>query len=255
MIDNDSGARFFLGKPYRFNDICSVFPPTINDVCTDEFPQYKAMLTLSQEDLEDIFQKEVENDPSFEVPTPFDFFLGNCYHSKDYRKMAYKTFRFFCHEKIEILFDLKTIVMGDLEKQVEIARSTDDLRDNLRMITEDDFFEFQNLIRQACGEKPAAPPDPDEDPRIKRIKAKGRYRDKIAAKKNGTSLETLLSSICCMGLGLTPLNIGEISYAAAIKLVDRYQAKEKYELDVSSLLAGADSKTVKPKYWIRNDSD
>ena len=35
-----------------------------------------------------------------------------------------------------------------------------------------------------------------------------------------------------------------------------YQEKEKYQLDVDSLLAGADSKKVKPKYWVNNfDND
>jgi hypothetical protein len=34
-----------------------------------------------------------------------------------------------------------------------------------------------------------------------------------------------------------------------------YQEQEKYRLDIESLLAGADSKKVKPKYWIRNLED
>jgi hypothetical protein len=55
-----------------------------------------------------------------------------------------------------------------------------------------------------------------------------------------------------MGLGITPLNIGEMSYASMGELVRTYQEKEKYDLDVRSLLAGADSKKIKPKYWIRN---
>ena len=47
------------------------------------------------------------------------------------------------------------------------------------------------------------------------MKAKARYRDKIKAKKgNGLDLGTTLVSICCMGIGLTPLNIGKISYAS-----------------------------------------
>ena len=52
---------------------------------------------------------------------------------------------------------------------------------------------------------------------IARIKAKARERDRIKAKqqsKNGISLETTLTAICCMGIGITPLNIGEMSYAA-----------------------------------------
>jgi len=60
----------------------------------------------------------------------------------------------------------------------------------------------------------------------------------------------MLVAICCMGIGITPLNIGELSYSAAQSIFSMYQGKEKYELDTSCLLAGADSKKIKPKYWI-----
>lgn len=106
------------------------------------------------------------------------------------------------------------------------------------------------------GEKKIAPPVENEDPRIKKMKAKARYRDKIKAKRGGgLSFSSILISICCMGLGINPLNIGEISYAAIPALMRYYQEKEKYETDIKSLLAGADSKKVKPIYWIRDIND
>jgi hypothetical protein len=49
------------------------------------------------------------------------------------------------------------------------------------------------------------------------MKAKARRRDRIKAKQKGSggiSIQTCLVAICCMGIGLTPLNIGEMSYAA-----------------------------------------
>lgn len=55
-----------------------------------------------------------------------------------------------------------------------------------------------------------------------------------------------------MGIGLNPLNIGEISYAAVGALMERYQAKEKYDIDIRSLLAGAKANKVNPVYWIKN---
>jgi hypothetical protein len=55
-----------------------------------------------------------------------------------------------------------------------------------------------------------------------------------------------------MGIGLTPLNIGEISYAAVGAIIERYQMKEKYEVDIDSLLAGAKPGKVNPVYWIKN---
>jgi len=34
-----------------------------------------------------------------------------------------------------------------------------------------------------------------------------------------------------------------------------YQEKNKYEIDIESLMNGADSKKVKPQSWIRNIED
>jgi hypothetical protein len=75
------------------------------------------------------------------------------------------------------------------------------------------------------GDKPAKPPEPpnpNEDPRVTEIKRRARERDRIKARqnsKNGISLNTCLASICCMGIGLTPLNIGEMSYCAVGQLM------------------------------------
>jgi hypothetical protein len=64
-----------------------------------------------------------------------------------------------------------------------------------------------------------------------------------------------MTAICCMGIGITPLNIGEMSYASVGELMKVMQDKEKYDIDIRSLLAGADSKKIKPKYWIMNNSN
>jgi hypothetical protein len=125
-------------------------------------------------------------------------------------------------------------------------------------LSEEDFFDFQNCVREVIGVKKIVPepsPDPNEDPRITEIKRRARERDRIKAKqgnKNGLSFSTCLVAICCMGIGITPLNIGELSYASIGPIMNMMQEKEKYDIDVRSLLAGADSKKIKPKYWIRN---
>jgi hypothetical protein len=56
------------------------------------------------------------------------------------------------------------------------------------------------------------------------MKAKARYRDRIKAKQGGgITLEDSLTSICCMGIGINPLNIREMSYAAMNKLMSKFQ--------------------------------
>ena len=240
----------FLGEPSWFKNICQIYPPKVKDVVTNQdFSNFQTILLISAEEIEDLF---VENKQEMDTyPTPLEFLLANCYNNKNYEELTKKAFMFFIREEITILYDLKAIWIGSTSELSNINNLH-----QLRLLNEDNFLDFQNSIRIALGDKPKEPPDPDEDPRVKRIKAKARYRDRVKAKQGkGIGFSTSLTSICCMGIGITPLNVGELSYAAVSELIRRYQEKEKYETDISSLLAGADSKKVKPKYWIRNLED
>jgi len=236
---------FFLGYPSEFKEVCLIYPPKVKDVaCCKNFQLLARALTLSQEEIEDEYRRanlDINN-----LPNPFEYLLANAYNSLQFRKLVEDAFLLFTKEKVIFLFDKKLLAVGDLSD----VKSVDDLR----MISEEDFLGFQNMIREAIGAKPVEPPNPNEHPRIREMKAKARYRDYIKAKQNkgGLNFQSTLASISCMGMGLNPLNIGELSYAAIPVLIGTYQQKEKYELDVDSLLAGADSKKVHPVYWIKN---
>lgn len=246
MID----AKFFLCEPKSYEGKCYVYPPKVREMITDDhFSFYRKILTISQEEVEDIYvEKKIEGN----FPTPFEYLFINAYNSKEVEALTKKAFEFFLHEPVNFVYEEKKIVIGDLAQILKGAQSMKDFR----IIEEQDFFGLQNLIRESLGEKTIDPPNPGEHPQVKKMKAKARYRDKIKAKqKDGLGLTAFLASICCMKIGLNPLNIGEISYAAAQLLLRYYQEQEKYETDIRSLLAGASSKKIKPKYWIRNIED
>lgn len=250
MID----SAVFLGTPLNFKNKFNIYPPKVKDVTTNEsYAQFVKVLTISQEDIQDEFPKKKEEEQRT-IPTPFEFLLINSYHSPQFLNVAKQAFQFFIHEDINFFYEQKMIVVGNLEKVVTEIKSIEDLV----TISEEEYFDFQNLIRQACGDKPIKPPEPpnpNEDPRITEMKAKARRRDRLKAKQKGSggiSIQTCLVAICCMGIGLTPLNIGEMSYAAIGSIMKMSQEKEKYDIDIRSLLAGVDSKKIKPKYWIRN---
>lgn len=239
----------FLALPIRKKNY-SVYPPTLNDSLNNpNFTQWEGLFTTSQEELEDSIH---EHNPSYDgpIPTPWFFLLGSAYEDKEFENTIREAFRFFLHEEITILYENQVIVLGNLEEELTKVSSAEELR----IIDEEEFFNLQNTVRTSLGIAPVEKPDPDESPRIKRMKAKARLRDRVKAKKGmGLSLGDSLVSICCMGIGLTPLNIGEISYAALGKIIDRYQKKEAYETDIQSILAGADAKKIHPKYWITNE--
>ena len=247
-----SKELYFICQPNEFKPGIKIYPPTVKDVITNErYGHYGRLLTYSQEEVEDEFveAKKVLD----KYPTPFEFLLNNSYHNEQYRQLCIEAFEFFIHQKVTFLYEQKVILIGEIGEVLKHAETTDDLI----LLTEEEFFDFQNAIRECIGKKTAEPYDPNEHPKVKEMKRKARYRDKVKAKnaakgKDGITLFTTLVSICCMGLGITPLNIGEMSYVALESILRKYQEKEKYQLDIDSLLAGADSKKVKPKYWIRN---
>lgn len=249
----------FLGLPREFQHKFLIYPPTIKEVVgTENFNQYRALLTLSQEELEDTFIKDNRkkgfNDyDKFKVPTPFEYLLANSYHSKEVEQVAKDAFYFFTRQEVTFLYEKGLIVVGNLAE--ELKRVNNNLKD-LVFISEDEYFDFQNEIRVSLGENKIEKPNPNENPKVRRMKALARYRDKVKAKQGGgIDLFTTLNAICCMGIGITPLNIGELSYASIYSLLHTYQEKEKYEIDIRSIQAGADSKKVKPKYWIRKLND
>lgn len=243
MID----TGFFLGYPKDFKGKCKIYPPKVKDIIDNKFNTYRELLTLSQEDIEDLYNENKISVDKF--PTVIEYLLGNAYKDKDFEQILRDSFSFFIKDDVAFLYEEKKILIGNLEEQLKKVKKIEDLV----IMDEDEFFDFQNIIRDSIGLKRVEKPNLKEHPRIRAMKAKARYRDRIKAKTGkGISFSTVLSSICCMGIGITPLNIGELSYCAVSELLSRSREKSKYELDIKSLLAGADSKKVKPKDWIRN---
>ena len=240
--------KTLLKLPSNFKNICKIYPPSVNQIIEeDKFSIYQKMLTISQEEIEDEYVEEGRD--LKELLNPFEYILNNAYNNKTFEALLREAFDFFIKEPVYFFYEQKIIVIGDIEKELKNIKSVE----QLRILKEDDYFDFQNLVRLALGNEQVSRPDPTEDPRVKRIKAKARYRDKIKAKQGkGLQLSSTLISICCMNVGLNLLNIGEISYASLQPLIRYYQEKEKYEIDIDSLLAGADKKKIKPKYWVRN---
>ena len=245
-------VKTFLRLPVEFKRGIFIYPPSVKEVVSEaNFNIYYKLLSITQDEIDEQFKNEKDTKRN---PTPFEYLFTNSYSKKDFFSLLQKAFIFFLREPVTLLYEEKIIIIGDLKEEVSKINDISELR----ILREEEYFNFQNAIRDSLGFKPAEPPiviDPNEDPRIIRMKLKAKERDRIKNKqgtKDGLTLGSCLTAICCMGIGLTPLNIGDISYASVEALMATAQEKERYETDIKSLLAGADPKKVKPKYWIRN---
>ena len=215
-------------------------------MCGDaDFTFCQTLFTITQEELEDAYVNE--NVP--QIPTPFQYLLMNYHQDEGAQSKILYGFKKIIGEPVTIVPELEVIIIGKSEDELD---PNVDL-DNPRTIDKNNFFDFQNMVRTSLGTAPVEKPEEDLDPRIISYKAKVRASERLLAKKkNGTNFGTLLAAICCMGIGLTPLNIGEISYACVPWIIGMSQQKEEYDIDIRALLAGADKKKVKPKYWIKD---
>ena len=247
MID----SNFFLGYHNQYENICKVYPPKIKDILNEKnYPVYKKLLLSSQEDIEDEYT-EMEL-PLDDAPTPLGYLFVMSATDARIKQIILDAFQFFIKEPVTMLPDQQMIVIGDLTETLKSIKSVEELR----ILKEDNYFKFEQMLRRAIGQKEIEPYDPNLHPKVKYFKAKARLRDRVkATSKDALTLGSTLAAICCMDLNLNPLNIGELRQAAVSVLIRYYQEKQKYDIDIRSLLAGADSKKIKPQNWIRNIED
>ena len=106
-----SKESFFIGAPIAFKPGINIYPPKVSQVVdNDLFTIFSRLLTYSQEEVEDEFleaNKQLET-----YPSPIEFMLNNCYHSKKYEHNWKKAFYFFIHEEVTFLYDQKLIIIG-----------------------------------------------------------------------------------------------------------------------------------------------
>ena len=241
--------RILMGFPLPFGRICEVYPPTLNDVLGKRnFPLYSRLLTLSQEDIwDDLAEKEGEIPKG--APTPFSRLMEGARNSKELKNRIEEAFEFFCKESVQVRTDGEIIVFTDGIEEIKTI-------EQIRVITEENYFSFQNLIREVTGKEHLEAPVEDEHPRVALIKAKARARDRLIEKKgnqSSISLSEMLVALSCMNVGFTLLKEhGEMSYLAILELFKTAQRRERYQNDMLLISGGADAKKIRPKDWVRN---
>ena len=126
-----------------------------------------------------------------------------------------------------------------------------------KVITKENFGEIGTALRLFNKMRVKEPPPENETPMQKKFRLKREERDRVKekqAQKQGEALTfaDVMSSICVMNTGVTALNIGQYTIYQIKDLLERAQAKEAYHTELDMLMAGADSKKIKPKHYVRN---
>lgn len=244
-------TKAFAGLPYLFGGekepICLIQPLTIGDKIKlgDKYQYYLQLITISEDELEDIAEKIIDpvEKQDFEKLRPFEYLMIMAQFNDTFfmdLKLAFST---FLKDEILIIPQAQQIVLGKIEQG--------------RIIDKRNFKAFQQIIRlQNRLDIPEEIPI-NEDRMHKKFRLRRKALKKAKAKQqtkdeNTPELSDLIASVCVLGIGITWENVMKMPIYTFYELFSRYQKKEKYDLDVRSLLAGADSKKIKLKYWIQS---
>jgi hypothetical protein len=137
----------FIGEPLLFKNRLKIFPPKVREVVTNPlYNTFLHILTISQEDIRDELKNKLQKGEK--APTPLEFLLNNCFHDEGFKTITEKAFEFIVHEPVHFLYENKKLVIGEIYDDLVIEKTED-----LTIITEDNFFDFQNAIREVCGER------------------------------------------------------------------------------------------------------
>ena len=242
-------SKAFFNYPYAFSSICLIYPLTIGQIMGSvgmlNYSSYLSILTMDEFDIaENAKRKGITIDPT--TINTFHFIIDSAKQNYSFLLEVKNAFRTFVGEEITILFDEYIIVIGDLEEK--------------RFITSENFGDFQNIVRVQNKKTVKEDPPPDESPIRRKFRLKAEYRDAVKRNQksndpNAPDFLALISSFCCYKDGITPEELKNYSFFAFKEEFERHQLREKYSIDVKSILAGADPKKVKPEPWIKKISN
>lgn len=263
-------SKFVLGYPYRYDNKINIYPVLVKDlVGNDNYSRMLKVFTISQEELDEQRLKSLDPDyvnlttseqinlikeiRSGEQITPFRYLLGNASANEEFKEIVLDSFYFFTRQKVYLMPEEEKILLTDVSAEILQVTSIEDLP-VVKWIDENEFFDFQNIIRLAAGEEPIEPSDLTEDPRVYRMKLLQRERDRVKHKKaKGASLSTSLLALSIFSAGVTPFNVGELPYAAVTKLLRLQQQKELYDGQIIGHYSGIFSgKQKNNENWIRD---
>lgn len=239
----------FIGAPILFDNICLIKPTTVGQriIQPELYSKSLSLLCISDEDIEDILIEKVGAEAQYlSKISPFEYLMLSAEVNETFLIELKKAFCTFIQEEIFIVPKAKKVFIGKIQ---------DD-----KYLDEQNFPRFQEILRiQNHLDCPEEIPE-NEDPmhkkfRLRRKMVKQAKQKQNSKDENAPTFLDLMTSLCVMNIGVTWNNIKDLPIFTFYELLSRNQIKEKYDLDVKSLLAGADSKKIKLKYWISHKED
>lgn len=229
--------------------ICKIHPFTIRDIKDIGgelvFNSYLSALTINQDRLLQGEEDNTKNNQETDIP---DFHLAHyiCNADEDFRNTYLKAMSFVLKESVGIC-DLGFYI-GETHEY--------------RIINHENYDEFVHIVKlQNCIEKvdnKSNQDNPANDKAKELLEKRKKLREKLNKIKNKDSdgegepltLADLVSILCANGNNINIFNVWDLSFYAFNDQFNRMKMLDDYQVNVRSILAGADPKEIELKHWM-----
>lgn len=224
--------------------ICKVYPGMMDEMLemgSDEYSKRLNLLLLTTPDIEKLIAEKGSDPDKFGDLHPLVYLLRSAATSDMFLLELEAAFSTFIKEDILLLPKINAVLVGPMTEK--------------RLITKDNYEDFQTILRLQNRKEVPEPPPENESPQAKKMRLLREKRDAVKRKqqqKNGAvqDLADLLEIAEVFGIDYKNKSI-----YAFYGLIQRHQLREKWTQDIQMLCAGADSKKIKAKYWGENPKD
>lgn len=231
-------AQAFTGVPSTLDGVCQIRPLTMKEILTMGDFEYRTrlgLLLLTEVEIANIIKDKTKKDVEVDEIKILPYLLQSTTMDDNFLVELQTAFSTFITEDILLLPKINCILVGPPEQR--------------RLITPDNYADFQEILRIQNQREVAEKPPENESAIARKFRLKREQRDAIKRKqqqKTGQeqSLVELLEIASVFGIDYR----NETLYAF-YSLIRRHQLKEKWDQDIQMLCAGADSKKLKTKYW------
>ena len=234
----DIQCQAYKCLPSKLQNVCEVYPLPLIEILKMGITTYNGrlgLLLLTEVEIAQTIKEKTSQDVPLEEIDPLKYLIQSADNNDMFFLELESAFSTFIKEEILILPKINSILVGSPEEK--------------RLITSENFRDFQDILRIQNNKEIKTPPPENETPGQRKMRL---LREKVAAVKkkqaqqNGgkQSLLDLLEIADVFGI-----DTNKCSLFSFYHLIQRYQLKEKWDQDIQMLCAGADSKKIKTKYW------
>lgn len=238
----DLEGKMLSNLPILIDNVGYIYSLTLKEIAQIGITRYNQILSFMCFNIEDIIKNTTDDDIDY---TTFDIILGNCLKDKEFAEIILLGLNLFFREDVNLSPNIGGFIVGDIKEEQK------------RMITRDNYEEIKEIIKIKNGINKNKTKD-DYNPAnakakeilLKLKKSKEKIEKAKGSDTTDLTLWDLVSILASNSNNLNIINIWELDMYQFNNQFARMQIFENYDVNVRSLLAGADSKNVDLKHWL-----